>query len=68
MITEQEFHALAAQGHNRIPLVAQALARMDDEPPAPTLTAQTHDLIRHPQEYGELFALAAAASQQDLFA
>ncbi len=49
-------------------LVAQALARMDDEPPAPTLTAQTHDLIRHPQEYGELFALAAAASQQDLFA
>src|SRR5258707_7140849 len=27
--------------------------------------SQTHDLIRHPQEYGELFALAAAASQQD---
>lgn len=29
MITEQEFHALAAQGHNRIPLVAQALADLD---------------------------------------
>ena len=49
-------------------LVAQALARMDDERPATEPTAQAHDLIRHPQEYGELFALAAAASQQDLFA
>ncbi|HET8870033.1 anthranilate synthase component I [Aquabacterium sp.] len=29
MITEQEFLALAAQGHNRIPLVAQALADLD---------------------------------------
>lgn len=29
MITEQEFNALAAQGHNRIPLVAQALADLD---------------------------------------
>ncbi len=29
MITEQEFQALAAQGHNRIPLVAQALADLD---------------------------------------
>ncbi len=29
MITEQDFAALAAQGHNRIPLVAQALADLD---------------------------------------
>ncbi|MGE5452198.1 MAG: anthranilate synthase component I [Acidobacteriota bacterium] len=29
MITEHEFQALAAQGHNRIPLVAQALADLD---------------------------------------
>ena len=29
MITEHEFNALAAQGHNRIPLVAQALADLD---------------------------------------
>ena len=29
MITEQDFLALAAQGHNRIPLVAQALADLD---------------------------------------
>ncbi|MBI2731866.1 MAG: anthranilate synthase component I, partial [Aquabacterium sp.] len=29
MITEQAFNALAAQGHNRIPLVAQALADLD---------------------------------------
>jgi anthranilate synthase component 1 len=29
MITETEFNALAAQGHNRIPLVAQALADLD---------------------------------------
>ncbi len=29
MITEQAFHELAAQGHNRIPLVAQALADLD---------------------------------------
>ncbi|MEY4763800.1 MAG: hypothetical protein RI907_473 [Pseudomonadota bacterium] len=29
MITEQDFQALAAQGHNRIPLVAQALADLD---------------------------------------
>jgi anthranilate synthase component 1 len=29
MMTEQEFNALAAQGHNRIPLVAQALADLD---------------------------------------
>jgi anthranilate synthase component 1 len=29
MITEQEFDALAAAGHNRIPLVAQALADLD---------------------------------------
>jgi anthranilate synthase component 1 len=29
MITEQDFNALAAQGHNRIPLVAQALADLD---------------------------------------
>lgn len=29
MITEAQFHALAAQGHNRIPLVAQALADLD---------------------------------------
>ena len=29
MITRSEFDALAAQGHNRIPLVAQALADLD---------------------------------------
>ncbi len=29
MLTEQDFNALAAQGHNRIPLVAQALADLD---------------------------------------
>ena len=29
MITEQDFQALAAQGHNRIPVVAQALADLD---------------------------------------
>jgi anthranilate synthase component 1 len=29
MITQTEFQALAAQGHNRIPLVAQALADLD---------------------------------------
>jgi anthranilate synthase component 1 len=29
MITEQAFNALAAEGHNRIPLVAQALADLD---------------------------------------
>jgi anthranilate synthase component 1 len=29
MITENEFKALAAQGHNRIPLVVQALADLD---------------------------------------
>ncbi|MDE2402694.1 MAG: anthranilate synthase component I [Burkholderiales bacterium] len=29
MITESEFNALAAQGHNRIPLVAHALADLD---------------------------------------
>jgi anthranilate synthase component 1 len=29
MINESEFQALAAQGHNRIPLVAQALADLD---------------------------------------
>ena len=29
MITHTEFQALAAQGHNRIPLVAQALADLD---------------------------------------
>ena len=29
MITESEFQALALQGHNRIPLVAQALADLD---------------------------------------
>ena len=29
MLTEHDFNALAAQGHNRIPLVAQALADLD---------------------------------------
>ena len=29
MLTENEFNALAAEGHNRIPLVAQALADLD---------------------------------------
>ena len=29
MISQQDFDALAAQGHNRIPVVAQALADLD---------------------------------------
>ena len=50
--------------------VAQALAALEGADPAaqPDRPTQAHDLIRSPQEYGELFALAAAASQQDLFA
>ncbi len=57
-------------------LVAQALAQLDAAP-APTAQAtptQAHALIRNPQEYGELFAMAAATSspepspQGDLFA
>jgi transposase len=57
-------------------LVAQALAQLDaaTAPTAPATPTQAHDLIRNPQEYGELFARAAAASspaislQGDLFA
>ena len=60
-------------------LVAQALRRMDSAQPASdqasrTATAQAHHLIRSPQEYGELFAMASACtstestSQGDLFA
>lgn len=51
-------------------LVAEALQRMDSDSPAPaTVTTQSHDLIRSPQEYGALFAMAAASTPQgDLFA
>lgn len=51
-------------------LVADALQRMDSGSPAPaTVTTQSRDLIRSPQEYGELFAMAAASTPQgDLFA
>jgi hypothetical protein len=59
-------------------LVAQALAQLDAVPTAtqaaPASTTQTHDLIRNPQEYGELFAMATAATtpaitpQGDFFA
>jgi hypothetical protein len=59
-------------------LVAQALAQLDVAPAATQATqatpTQAHDLIRNPQEYGELFAMAAAATtpattpQGDLFA
>lgn len=44
-------------------LVAEALQRMDSDSSAPaTVTTQSHDLIRSPQEYGELFAMAAAST------
>ncbi len=50
-------------------LVAQALAQLDVAPaataPAPATPTQAHDLIRNPQEYGELFAMAAAATTAD---
>ncbi len=55
-------------------LVAQALAQLDVEPTAtalaPATPTQAHDLIRDPQEYSDLFAMAAAATthQGDLFA
>jgi len=58
-------------------LVADALRRMDSAEPATqqgSSPTQAHDLIRSPQEYGELFAIAAAStmtdatSQGDLFA
>jgi transposase len=61
-------------------LVADALRRMDSAEPTAQQAqeaanpTQAHDLIRSPQEYGELFAMAAAASitdsthQGDLFA
>lgn len=59
-------------------LVAQALAKLDLAPAATqaaqTTPTQAHELIRSPQEYGELFDMAAAASaptatpQGDLFA
>ena len=52
-------------------LVALALKRLAQESATPTplgsITTQDHDLIRNPQEYGDLFAMAASAStpQQD---
>ena len=62
-------------------LVAEALRRMDSADPASDqasspVPTQAHDLIRSPQEYGELFALASACKattteptpQGDLFA
>ena len=51
-------------------LVAQALAQMEDTsvPTSGPQPLQTHDLIREPQEYGDLFAMAAASNQEDLFA
>ena len=55
-------------------LVAQALAQLDVAPAttgaAQATPTQAHDLIRNPQEYGELFAMAAAATTPpgDLFA
>lgn len=58
--------------------VAQALSRLERTAPAPDPSGptQAHDLIRSPQEYGELFAMAAAGAtttadsmpQGDLFA
>ncbi len=49
-------------------LVAQALARLDGEDLGAPADApvQAHELIRNPQEYGELFAKAAAASSPAL--
>lgn len=58
-------------------LVADALRRMDAGDTTPPrdeqALAQHHDLIRSPQEYGDLFAMAAASTtepipQGDLFA
>ena len=58
-------------------LVADALRRMDSAEPAAhqgSNPTQAHDLIRSPQEYGDLFALACADTtaeptpQGDLFA
>ncbi len=50
-------------------LVAQALAQLDVAPAttaaAQATPTQAHDLIRNPQEYGELFAMAAAATTAD---
>ena len=57
-------------------LVREAISRLDEAaqtaPGAPS-PSQNHDLIRSPQEYGDLFALAAASTteptpQGDLFA
>ena len=41
--------------------MAQALAALEGADPAaqPDRPTQAHDLIRSPQEYGDLFALAA---------
>lgn len=53
-------------------LVAAALQRMDEaaaDAAQASVTTQNHDLIRSPQEYGDLFAMAAASIPQgDLFA
>jgi transposase len=52
-------------------LVADALSRMDSAQPAAqqadaaTSPTQAHDLIRSPQEYGELFAIASASTTTD---
>lgn len=45
-------------------LVAQALTRLEGADPASdqACPTQAHDLIRSPQEYGELFAMAAACT------
>ena len=56
--------------------VAQALQQLEQmtskAEASELLTTQSHDLIRSPQEYGDLFAqaaaTAAAANQGDLFA
>ena len=71
-------HALDLHSPAAERLVAQALAQLDAAPTAtqaaPASTTQTHDLIRNPQEYGELFAMATAATtptitpQGDFFA
>jgi transposase len=56
----------------RVAQALQQLEQMSNDPDRPeALTTQSHALIRNPNEYGELFAKAAAAvaaNQGDLFA